>query len=172
MDLCRCDGHGTQNHKTRQYQKPSQAEKATESKVALGIYNSPSGGNKGHLSFILNKAMQWVNRMKNGHLPSHIAWIAYKQQLWLSLRYGLGTMTNVMEVAEKLLDKTNYRTLNILGIFRNISTRLRKLHTTFGRFGLFNFPTEQLISQVNMLFQHYHISTNLSRKLDASLQYL
>ncbi len=68
-------------------------------------------------------------------------------------------MTTNMEVAEKLLDKTDYRTLNILGIFHNHSTGLRKLHTTFGRFGLFNLPTEQLISQVNMLFQHYNIST-------------
>jgi hypothetical protein len=151
---------------------PIKREKATESNATLGIYNSPSGGNKGHLSFILDKATQWVNRMKNGHLPSHVAWIAYKQQLWPSLRYGLGTMTNDMEVAEKLLDKTDYRMLNILGIFRNISTRLCKLHMTFGGFGLFNLPTEQLISRVNMLFQHYHISTNLSRKLDAPLQYL
>jgi hypothetical protein len=31
---------------------------------------------------------------------------------------------------------------------------------------------EQLISRVNMLMQHYHTSSNLSRKLDASLGYL
>jgi hypothetical protein len=151
---------------------PIKRKKATESKATLGINNSPSGGNEGHLSFILGKGTQWINRMKNGHLPSHVAWIAYKQQLWPSLRYELGTMTKDMEVAEKLLDKTNYRTLNILGIFRNVSTGLHKLHTTFGGFGLFNLPTEQLISQVNMIIQHYHISTNLSRKLDASLRYL
>ena len=110
--------------------------------------------------------------MKDGHLPSHVAWIAYKHQLWPSLRYGLGTMTNNMEVADKLLNKTNYKTLNILGIFCNVSTGLQKLHTTLGGFGLFSLPTKQLISQVNMLFQHYHVSTNLSRKLDASIRYL
>jgi hypothetical protein len=81
-------------------------------------------------------------------------------------------MTNDMEIAEKLLNKMDYKTLNILGILRNVSTGLRKLHPTFGGFGLFNLPTEQLISRVNMLFQHYHVSTNLSRKLDASLRYL
>jgi hypothetical protein len=151
---------------------PIKQEKVTESKKTLGIYDSPSGGNEGHLSSIFDKATQWVSRMKNGHLPSHVAWIAYKHQLWPSLRYGLGTMTNDMEAAEKLLNKTDYRTLNILGIFRNVTTGLQKLHTTFGGFGLFSLPTEQLISRVNMLFQHYHVSTNLSRKLDASLRYL
>jgi hypothetical protein len=64
---------------------PIKQEKVTESKKTLGIYNSPLGGNEGHLSFIVDKATQWVNRMKNGHLPSHVAWIAYKHQLWPSL---------------------------------------------------------------------------------------
>jgi hypothetical protein len=73
---------------------PIKQEKVTESKKTLGIYDSPSGGNEGHLSYILKKATQWVNRMKNGHLPSHVTWIAYKHQLWPSLGYGLGTMTN------------------------------------------------------------------------------
>jgi hypothetical protein len=151
---------------------PIKQVKVTESKKTLGIYDSLSGGNEGHLSYILEKATQWVSRIKNGHLPSHIAWIAYKHQLWPILQYGLGTMTNNAEEAEKLLNKADYNTLNVLGIFRNVSTVLRKLHTTFGRFGLFNLPTKQLISCVNMLFQHYHISTNLSRKLDPSLWYL
>jgi hypothetical protein len=96
---------------------PIKQEKVTESKKTLGIYDSPSEGNEGHLESILGKASQWVNRMINGHLPSHIAWVAYKHQLWPSLRYGLGTMTNDMDIAEKLLNKTNYKTLNILGIF-------------------------------------------------------
>jgi hypothetical protein len=77
---------------------PIKQEKIAESKKTLGIYDSPSGGNKGHLSFIVDKATQWVNRMKNGHLPSHVAWIAYKHQLWPGLRYGLGTMTNDMKL--------------------------------------------------------------------------
>jgi hypothetical protein len=81
-------------------------------------------------------------------------------------------MTNNIEVADKLLNATDYKMLNILGVFRNVSTGLQKLHTTFGGFGLFSLPTKQLISRVNMLFQHYHVSTNLSRKLDASLWYL
>ncbi len=131
---------------------PIKQEKVTELKKTLGIYNSPSGGNEGHLRYILKKATQWVNRMKNGHLPSHVTWIAYKYQLWPSLQYGLGTMTNEEEEAENLLNKADYYTLNVLGIFRNVSTGLQKLHTTFGGFGLFNLPTEQLISCINMLF--------------------
>ena len=60
----------------------------------------------------------------------------------------------------------------MLGVARNVTKGLRRLHTTFGWFGLFNLPVEQLISCMNMLMQHYHTSPNLSRKLDASLRYL
>jgi hypothetical protein len=49
---------------------------------------------------------------------------------------------------------------------------LRKLHTTFRDFGLFSIPMEQLIFQINMLLQHYHTSTSLRQKIDASLRYL
>jgi hypothetical protein len=34
---------------------------------------------------------------------------------------------------------------------RTVIRELRKLHTTFGNFGLFHLPTEQLICRINML---------------------
>jgi hypothetical protein len=142
------------------------------SKKTLGIYNAPAEGNEGHLDYIKGKATTWVNRMTNGHLPSHIAWVAYRHQLWPGLQYGLGTMTNDIDLAAKLLDNVDYKTLNVLGILRNVTKGLRKIHTTFGGFGLFNLATEQLISGVNMFFQHYHASTNIRQKLNASLGYL
>jgi hypothetical protein len=99
-------------------------------------------------------------------------WVAYRHQLWPGLRYGLGTMTNKIEPAATLLDEVDYKTLNVLGILRNVTKGLRKIHTTFGLFRLFNLVSEQLISRVDMFFQHYHVSTNLSKKLNASLGYL
>ncbi len=96
----------------------------TVSKKTLGIYNTPAGGNEGHLDYIKGKAMMWVNRMTNGHLPSHMAWVAYTHQLWPGLRYGLGTMTNDITSAEKLLDDVDYKTLNVLGILRNVTKGL------------------------------------------------
>ncbi len=121
-------------------------------KKTLDIHDSPSGRNAGHLDSIKDKATTWITCMTNGHLPHHMAWVAYKHQLLPGLRYGLGTMTNDIEAADKLLDKEDYRTLNILGVVRTVHCGLRKLHTTFGGFGLFNLATEQLISRINTFF--------------------
>jgi hypothetical protein len=81
-------------------------------------------------------------------------------------------MTNKIEPAATFLDEVDYKTLNVLGILQNVTKGLCKIHTTFGGFGLFTLVIEQLISRVNMFFQHYHVSTNLSKKLNASLGYL
>jgi hypothetical protein len=50
-------------------------EDVSVSKKTLGIYNTPAGGNEGQLNHIKSKATTWVNRMTNGHLPSHIVWV-------------------------------------------------------------------------------------------------
>jgi hypothetical protein len=105
-------------------------------------------------------------------LSSHVAWIAYRLQLWPGIRYGIGTLTNDIEEANNLLNETEARTLSTLGVVRTATTGLRRLHTTFGGFGLFNLATEQLISRVNLMMQHYHTPSTLSRKLDASIGYL
>jgi hypothetical protein len=151
---------------------PIKQVKVTSSKKTLGIHDSSSRGNSTHLAFIKEKVNVWVSRMVNGHLPNHMAWVAYRHQLWPGVRYGLGTMTNDLEVTDNLLHKEDYRMLNILGVVRSITKGLWHLHTSFGGFGLFDLTVEQLICRVNMLMQHYHTPTNLSRKLDTSLQYL
>jgi len=120
-------------------------EEATVSKKTLGIHNSSAGGNEEHLKYIQQKASIWTDRITNGHLPHHMAWIAYRLQLWPGLRYGLGTMTNDIEEATRVSTKTNYRMLNILGVARTVTKSLRTLHRTFGGFGLLSVATEQLI---------------------------
>ncbi len=49
---------------------------------------------------------------------------------------------------------------------------LRRLHTTFGGFGLYNLGTEQLICQVNLLLKQCHTPLIMSKKLEASIRYL
>jgi hypothetical protein len=138
-------------------------ENILASKKTFGIYNSPAVGKYGHLEYIHNKIMRWINRMQNGHLPAHMAWIAYKLQLCPGLHYGLGTMTNALEATETIINKSDYEILPNLGVARTVKRELRTLHTTFGGFGLFHLPTEQLICRISMLLQHYHTSTTPSK---------
>ena len=55
-----------------------------------------------------------THKMVTCHLP----WdgdLAYKRQLWPGLRYGIGAMTNDLEEAGEVPDKTDYKMWNIFG---------------------------------------------------------
>ena len=115
-------------------------EEIQTSKKTLGIYDSPAGGNQGHLEYIHGKLTKWINRMCNGHLPSHMAWIAYKLQLWPGLGCGLGTMTNNLEATETIFDKADYETMPILGVARTVKRELGSCTQLSADMDYFTFP--------------------------------
>ena len=81
-------------------------------------------------------------------------------------------MTNALDEAEDFLGEHDRSLLNISGIARTVKVGWRRIHSTFGGFGIYNFATEQLIERLNLLLQRYNTSTQLSAKLSASLKYL
>ena len=126
-------------------------EKVASSKKILGVHDSPSGGNSAHLAYIKEKISMWVSQVLNRHLPNHMAWFAYRHQLWPGIRFGLGKIMNDLKETNKLLHREDYRILNALEIACNVSKELRGLHTSFGGFGLYDLQVEQLICRVNMI---------------------
>ena len=60
-----------------------------ESKKSLGVEDYPAGGSTDQLKAIRDKMEQLILKMKNGHLPTSWAWVAYTFQLWPSIRYGI-----------------------------------------------------------------------------------
>ena len=90
------------------------ASTLTNQKKTLGVRDCPAGGNKSHLKHIKDKVNAWIDKMKNGHLPSSMGWVACRFQLWPGVRYGIGTTTNALEKADEALDKSDYRMLNVL----------------------------------------------------------
>ena len=71
-------------------QKPICSLSPHESRKALGVEDCPAGGSAVQLETVKSKVGDWINRMKNGHLPAKWAWVTYKFQLWASIRYGIG----------------------------------------------------------------------------------
>ena len=92
-----------------------------KSKKMLGIWSSPNGKDKRHLEeIIMMKYRQWVDRSKNGHLPSKLNWILYRQKLWPGMQYGLTMLATPTGMVNNLLDKLDYEALPLLGVNRTI----------------------------------------------------
>ena len=132
----------------------------------------PAGGNKSHLEHIRDKMNAWIDKMRNGHLSSAMGWIAYNFQLWPGVRYGIGTTTTDLKEDEEVLNKTDHKMLNILGIANTVKKEWQRIHSSFGGFGLFSFTTKQLTERLNLLLQHYNTGSSLSKKLDTSIRNL
>ena len=138
----------------------------------LGVFHSPAGDHNHHLRHLQRRSSEWLNNIRNGHLPSSYVLLSYHQQLWPGLRYGLGTLSNSLLSAKDCLCKFDYHLLPYIGVNRNIKREWRTLHSAFGGLGLFSLPIEQLICRTTILLQHYNTSSIIGGKLTCSIHLL
>ena len=118
----------------------------------------------------LVKTSKWVGRLKNAHLPVHLAWKTYGHQLWSSIRYGIGTLATPRKDIEDLLHKLEFIILLYLGINKHVKTEWRQLPREFMGIGLYNLSVEQFIAWMETLLQHYGAGFTISKKLKAPLK--
>ena len=64
-----------------------------KSKETLGVHTCPSGGNKGAIKAMQDKAQGWVDKSKNGKLKRRSVWFLLEKQFWPKVRYGLCSNT-------------------------------------------------------------------------------
>ncbi len=113
-----------------------------------------------------------IDKMRNGHLPAKLGWIAYCFKLWAGVRYGLASLATSFLVAKGVLKQQNFKLLAFLGVNCNVKREWRTLHQAFGRNGLFSFAVEQMIGMINIFTRHYEGGTTLAKKFTASLEAL
>jgi hypothetical protein len=145
--------------------------RVTDSKKMLGVWSAPCGSDKKHLEeVVVGKTTKWIGRLKNSHMPVHLAWKAYHFQLWPGICYGLSTMATPLDEVRKILHKLEFEMLSPLGVNQHMKTEWRKLAREFGGIGLFDIPIEQFIGWLEVLLQHYGAGFTTSRKLQASIE--
>jgi hypothetical protein len=148
------------------------SSKSTHAVKTLGVLTAPCGGHAAQLMATRERAEKWIQKIKNGHLPSSHVWLSYLHQLRPGMLYGLGTLSNDMEAAQACLAGTEYQILPLLGVNRNIKRGWRTLHQTFGGIGLIDLTVEQFICFINLFQQHYGTPSALGHKLSASIHWL
>jgi hypothetical protein len=150
----------------------SQGEVSAAEK-ALGLWLTLNGNNDTHLAQnITGRIKKWISKIKNGHLPARMGWVAYKFKLWSGIRYGLATLAMPLEIAQTILQCKNFHFLSYLGVNQNVKREWRTLHRAFGGIGLHSLMVEHTITMINMMAQHYGTETTLPKKFLASIEEL
>ncbi len=73
---------------------------------ALGIWSSIDGNNEAHIEHNVTKQVEkWINKMRNGHLPAKLGWIAYHFKLWAGVTYGLAVLATPLLILAGVLKK-------------------------------------------------------------------
>ena len=99
----------------------------SESRKMLGVWSNPRGTDDKHIHVVvLEKTKSFVNRIKNGHLPTHLVWKAYHSCLIPALKYGLSALATQMVVTQEILRKWEFDLLSYLGVNKHVRTEWRK----------------------------------------------
>ncbi len=153
-------------------EKISQGEVLVAEK-ALDIWSSIDGKDNAHVKHnVTDQVEKWIDKMRNGHLPANLGWIAYCIKQWARVRYGLGSLAISLLVTIGVLKQQNLKLLVFLGVTCNVKREWRTLHRAFSGIGLFSFAVEQMIGMINIFTQHYEAGTTLAKKFTASLKAL
>jgi hypothetical protein len=128
---------------------------------ALGIWSSINGNNKAHVEHNVTKRVEkQINRMRNGHLPTKLGWIAYHFKLWAGVRYGLAVLATPLSILAGVLKKQKFWLLSFLGVNCNVKREWQIIHRALGDIGLYSFAIEQTMGMINMFVQHFEAGTN------------
>jgi hypothetical protein len=115
----------------------------TTAEKSLGVWSAIDGTDSKHIEEnVTGKTANWINRMRNAHLPARLGWIAYRFKLWAGIRYGIATLAIPLAESRRILQTENFQCLSFWGINRNVKREWRTLHRAFGGIGLFSFSVE------------------------------
>ena len=94
---------------------------ANHAEKTLGAMTSPDGDSSASLQMMQEKAQQWINAIKNGHLHRRNIWFSLKVQFWPRIRYGLCSSTATFYELENALCRQYYQLLPLCGVIRSTS---------------------------------------------------
>ena len=112
---------------------------ASDGRETLGVFTAPAGNSDTHLNKVTEKVQTWIERIKNGRLPTHFVWTSYIHQLWMGVRYGIGALPADRDKIDGFLQDTDRALLPYAGVNRNIRAGWHTLHRSFFWSGSFQF---------------------------------
>ncbi len=138
----------------------------------LGAMTLPNGNSNLAIEMMQEKAQQWINVVRNGHLHWHNVWVSLKVQFWPRIGYGLCSSTATLKELDRALHCQYYQILPLGGVVCTTLVRSRTINAGFFGVGLPQLGIEALISMSNKLLMHYSCRTATGRLMQLSYSLL
>jgi hypothetical protein len=144
----------------------------THSEKTLGAMTSLDSSSTGQIAMMQEKAQNWINAVRNGHLHRRNVWFLLGVQFWPRVGYSLCSSTATYDKLENTLQKQYYQILPLGGIIRTAPRDSRMIDAGFFCPGLPHPGVEALIAMTNKLLMHFGCSSALGDCMKTSYGYL
>ncbi len=144
----------------------------THAEKTLGAMTSPDGNSSSAIAMIQEKAQQWINAVRNGHLHCRNVWFSLKVQFFPRISYGLCSSTPSFQELERALHREYYQILPLCGVVHTTTVRSWTIDAGFIGVGLPHLGVEALVAISNKLLMHYGCQTATGQFMRASLSLL
>ena len=114
------------------------------------------------------KAQNWINAVRSGHLHCRNIWFSLKMQFWPRIGYGLCSTTATYRELEQALHRQYYQILPHGGVVRHTTVGSRTINSGFYGVGLPHIGIEATIATTNKLLMRFGCSTATGRFMQIS----
>ena len=128
----------------------------------LGVRLAPDGNNKAELAYLRSIAKQWAERIRNGHLPHHLAWQSLQSSILRTLQYPLPATTFSKQDAELIMQDLLPAALNALGLSSKFPRDVIHGPKRFQGIQIPHIYTAQGVAQISKVIRFTHDRTSLT----------
>ncbi len=125
----------------------------------LGAMTSPDENNSASILLMQDKAQQWNNNVRHGHLHCQNVWFLLKVQFWPCIGYSLCSSTASFQGLDRALHRQYYQIPPLGGIVCTTPVESWTIDAGFFGVGLPQLGVEALITMTNKLLMHYGCKT-------------
>jgi hypothetical protein len=144
----------------------------TEAKETLRVYSSLNSSSDGVLKAMKEKAAEWADKAKEGHLRRSDVWFLLNCQFWPRVGYGLCCNLADHLKLEDCLSKQYFELLPLGGVIRTAPRAIRQLGKGFYGVGCPHPGIECFVGQIGKLLMHYGCPSTIGEKLKISYNQL
>jgi hypothetical protein len=138
----------------------------------LGALTSPDGDSASAILQMQEKAQQWVDAVRNGHLHQWNVWFLLGVQFWPWLGFSICNSTAMYDKLEHALQRQYFQILPLGGVIRMVPLDCQMVDAGFYCPGLPHPGVEALTAMTNKLLMHFGCRTALENLLRTSYSLL
>jgi hypothetical protein len=121
----------------------------------LGVHFSPAGNSTTHIDHMVEKSLDWVERLQSKPLSCSNAWLSMYFQLFSAISWGLVTVCMQPSKLDRKIQKVYEKALPLLGVKSKIKREWRTLPEMYQGLTLPNFSLVALSEKVAFLFGNW-----------------